>query len=257
MPEKVIVKEVEDGIEGAPPWITTFVDMVSLLVTFFILLFTFSSIREYDSFTIPKNLIGTKGMQDTKGSHMEAPTDDLMLAMDLARGSRTRHNRPVDQLSESLDAMGQKMTEDHMPIDLRTVGDGIRIEFDAKGSFAPGSAKIEPFLERALAELGKTVQHYPLVVLIEGHTDDAFRPSNRYPTESAMAIARARAAAEVVTGRGGLDPAMVQISAVGSSLPRAMEKDSAVARKMNRRVTVRLVAMGKERASYHEKLLRK
>ena len=53
MAEKVVVKQVEDGIDGAPPWITTFVDMVSLLVTFFILLFTFSSIREYDSVTIP------------------------------------------------------------------------------------------------------------------------------------------------------------------------------------------------------------
>ena len=38
---EIRIKTVEDGIDGAPPWITTFVDMTSLLVTFFILLFTF------------------------------------------------------------------------------------------------------------------------------------------------------------------------------------------------------------------------
>ena len=42
MKEIIKIKEVNDGVDGAPPWITTFVDMVSLLVTFFILLYTFS-----------------------------------------------------------------------------------------------------------------------------------------------------------------------------------------------------------------------
>ena len=39
--------EEDPGVEGAPEWITTFVDMISLLVTFFILLYTFSSIEEF------------------------------------------------------------------------------------------------------------------------------------------------------------------------------------------------------------------
>lgn len=257
MAEKVITKTIEDGIEGAPPWITTFVDMVSLLVTFFILLFTFSSIREYDTFTIPKNLLGTKGIMESKGNTYEAPTADLMLGMDIARGSRTRHTRPVDQLSKSLDDMGQRMTDEHLAIDLRTVGDGIRLEFDPDGAFGPGSAEVSPTLERALVELSETVQGYPLVVLIEGHTDGAFNPTGRYQDETAMSIARARAAAAVVTRAGGLDPALVQVAAVGSSAPRTPEGASAVARRNNRRVTVRLVAMGKERAQFHEEALRK
>ena len=62
--QKIIVKNVPDGIDGAPPWITTFVDMVSLLVTFFILLYTFSSIREFDTFTYPKNIMSTSGVID-------------------------------------------------------------------------------------------------------------------------------------------------------------------------------------------------
>jgi chemotaxis protein MotB len=255
--EKVVVKQVEDGIDGAPPWITTFVDMVSLLVTFFILLFTFSSIREYDSFTIPKSLIGTRGLQQTKGNSFQAPTHDLMLGMDIARGSRTRHTRPVDQLSESVEEMGQKLTEEHQPIDLRSVGDGLRVEFGPTCTFGPGSAEIGAELRRALREMAETVKHYPLVVLVEGHTDDSFRPTNRYPDETSMAIARARSAAEVLAGPNGLDPAMIQVSSKGASSPRNRDASSAVARRENRRVTVRLVAMGRERAKLHEEALEK
>lgn len=257
MGEKVKIKTVEDGIDGAPPWIATFVDMISLLVTFFILLFSFSSIKEFETFSSPKNIIGSRGALPSLGNSMTAPKDDLMLAMDINRGSRVRHPRPVDQLSESLEEMGQKMTDDHQPIDLRTAGDGLRVEFDADAAFGPGSAEVPPALERALKELAGTVKHYPLVVLVEGHTDGAFRPSNRYPDAVAMSVGRARAAADVLTRSGGLEPALVQVSGLAHDSPRQVENDNALARRANRRVSVRLVAMGRERAKVHEEALRR
>lgn len=255
MGEQVKIKTVEEGIDGAPPWIATFVDMISLLVTFFILLFSFSSIKEFETFSSPKNILGNRGAIPSLGNTMSAPEDDLMLGMDIRRGSQVRHVRPVDQLSESLEEMGQKMTSAHQEIDLRTTGDGLRVEFDADATFAPGSAEVNPALERALKELASTVRHYPLVVLVEGHTDGAFRPSNRFPDAVAMSIARARAAADILTRSGGLQPALVQVSGLANDAPRQVENDNALARRANRRVSVRLVAMSRERAKVHEEAL--
>jgi len=253
--EKVKIRTVEEGIDGAPPWIATFVDMISLLVTFFILLFSFSSIKEFETFASPKNLIGGRGTLPTDGNSMSAPNEDLMLGMDISRGSRVRHARPVDQLSENLEEMGQRMTSAHQQIDLRTTGDGLRVEFDADATFAPGSDVAPLELERALKELATTVRHYPLVVLVEGHTDGSFRPSKRYSDALAMSIGRARAAAEILTRAGGLDPALVQVSGLAHDSPRQVEKDNALARRANRRVSVRLVALGRERAKVHEEAL--
>ena len=112
---KIKIKEVEDGLDGAPMWITTFVDMVSLLVTFFILLYTFSTIRPYDAFTYPKNILSTSGL--FKGSSNDtiiAPEEDLMLAMDIHRGSRVRHTRPVQHLRKNMEEMGQILEEDQL-----------------------------------------------------------------------------------------------------------------------------------------------
>ena len=147
--QKIIVKNVPDGIDGAPPWITTFVDMVSLLVTFFILLYTFSSIREFDTFTYPKNIMSTSGVIDGSASDtMEAPHDDLMLGMDLARGSRNRHTRPVNELRENMEEMGQALSEEHIPIDLRGAGDGLLVRFADDAGFQPGADEVGPLSRR-------------------------------------------------------------------------------------------------------------
>ena len=90
-------------IQGAPSWITTFVDMISLLVTFFILLFTFSSLRDYEAFTFPKNILSTTSIWSQTGKRdMYAPDDDYMSSFDLARGARTPHSRSNVELLEQI-----------------------------------------------------------------------------------------------------------------------------------------------------------
>ena len=247
--QKILVKNVPDGVDGAPPWITTFVDMVSLLVTFFILLYTFSSIREFDTFTYPKNIMSTSGVIDSSASDtMEAPHDDLMLGMDLARGSRKRHTRPVNELRENIEEMGQSLTEAHIPIDLRGAGDGVLVRFSEDAGFEPGEDEVGPALEKALTELGDTAGYYPLMVVVEGHTDDAFVPSPSSPDAYAMSIARARAAADVLVERGGFDPTLVLIEGYGSDRPR-VDPESALDRRANRRVEVRLVSISRDRVA--------
>lgn len=247
--QKIIVKNVPDGIDGAPPWITTFVDMVSLLVTFFILLYTFSSIREFDTFTYPKNIMSTSGVIDGSASDtIEAPHDDLMLGMDLARGSRKRHTRPVNELRQNMEEMGQALSQEHVPIDLRGAGDGLRMRFSVDASFQPGSDAVRPALEKALTELGDTAGYYPLMVVVEGHTDDAFVPSPTFPDAYAMSIARARAAADVLVERGGFDPTLVLVEGYGPDRPR-VDAENALERRINRRVEVRLVSISRDRVA--------
>ncbi|MEM8713392.1 MAG: OmpA family protein [Planctomycetota bacterium] len=246
--QPIKIKEVNDGVDGAPPWITTFVDMVSLLVTFFILLYTFSSIREFDTFTYPKNIISTSGVFKGDASDtMVAPQDDLMLAMDLARGSRKRHTRPVNELRENMEEMGQKLTDEHIPVDLRGSTDGMRLRFPQKAGFRPGDARVNASLRKALSELADTISFYPVMVVVEGHTDDAFTPSPSYPDAQALSVARAQAAAEALI-REGLDPSLIMLEGYGPDRP-FVDAVTARERSANRRVEVRLVSMSKDRVA--------
>ena len=243
---KIKVRDVDGGIDGAPPWITTFVDMVSLLVTFFILLFTFSSIRNYDEFTFPRNVVATSGIwKERTRTDMLAPNDDVMQAFDLLRGARTPHTRPTDKLIENLEEMGQKLTGEHLELELNHVADGLLVRFGKAAGFAPGSTRVNDVLAKSLGELGSTVEHYPHTIVIEGFTDSAFVPTPTHPSPRALALARARSAADVLLSHSGLAPEQVQVA---GRVARSGGLDDALSRRSDRRVEVRILAMDRARA---------
>ena len=244
---KIKIKEVEDGLDGAPMWITTFVDMVSLLVTFFILLYTFSSIRPYEAFTYPKNILSTSGLfKGSANDTMIAPEDDLMLAMDIHRGSRIRHTRPVQHLRKNMEEMGQALEDDQIEVQIQEAEDGLSIRFSPECSFAPGGTTPTKALRKALRELAEMVALYPVQLVVEGHTDDQFLATRRHRSADELSLARAQSAADVLAEDGGYPKDLIALEALGQSRPRLADAQTASERTINRRVEVRLVSLSRE-----------
>ena len=90
------------GPKGAPEWVVTFTDMVSLLVTFFVLMMTFSSLREDELLKMPSWMQKLAGFHEVKGNSAVSPELDQLTAMDLVRGKPQPHSRPADQLDEDV-----------------------------------------------------------------------------------------------------------------------------------------------------------
>ncbi len=246
---KVKYNMIEGPLDGAPGWVATFVDMISLLVTFFILLFTFASMQDYDSFSYPKNILGTKGVLEKKGGqYIEAPDNDIMSATDMLRGADSPHTRPSDKLPESMEEMGQKLTDEHIEFNARNVQDGMRMRFDPRAGFAPGSDRINPVLRKALVEFGDTLQNYPHMIVIEGYTDDQFVPTSANPTAGSMALARAHAAAKVLLQTSSISPKAIQLAGMGNVPLDDHEGKSALDRAANRRIEIRILSMSEQRA---------
>lgn len=244
-------QEVEDSAPGAPDWIVTFTDMVSLLVTFFVLMMTYSSMEDYDRLKIDGLLDSSRSPEDhvTGNTVLDAPQYDVVSAADLRRGSTVPHSRPPEELPESLEDMGQRLSEDHVAIDLSVMSDGLRIQFDEDCAFAPGSTEVSPALAKSLGELGRVLQHYPYLVVVEGFTDSGFQPTPRYPDPEALSIARARAAASVMLSDSVLSPKVLQIAGLGTQRSVA-SNDDAIERSKNRRVEVRILSLSRARAAH-------
>ncbi len=242
-------KVEEDPPAGAPDWIVTFADMISLLVTFFILLMTFSSMEAYDAFQVEGNLVGTTGtLSHSKGSSaVKPPPVDKMLAMDAARGAQNPHSRSTEELLDDVSDKGQKKTDEHQELDLSAVTDGVVIKYDDRATFKPGSTELSSYLKSAIGELGRVLEHYPHVIVIEGHTDDQFKPSQRYPTAAALSIGRAEAVAEEMLATSNLNPLQVQIVGHGPDSP-SMPNDTPEGRRTNRRVELRIMSLSVTRA---------
>ncbi|MEW6073123.1 MAG: flagellar motor protein MotB [Planctomycetota bacterium] len=237
---------------GAPEWIVTFTDMISLLVTFFVLLMTFSSVDEHDYLRVEAWLTGNVGILPNRGMHaVEAPEDDVIAATDIQRGGMQPHDRPTEDLHTQLAEIGQRKRAGDLELRFTDVQDGLVIEFGPAESFAAGSAVPPPSLVQSLGEIGRTLEAYPHLVVVEGFPDPDPAPSGRYPTPETLAFARASRAADAMLQASRLPIERVQI--VGQGLPGAEGDESAAGGAwLARCVRIRVLALSKVRASFLE-----
>ncbi len=252
MPRKKLVHE-EAGPKGAPDWIVTFTDMISLLVTFFVLLMTFSSMEDYDRLRVDGWLRGGFSPIDQIGGDLayESPEDDIVSATDARRGANRPHSRPFQHLEQNLAEMGQTQRADELEVDFSALGDGLQIVFGPACSFEPGSARVGVELEKRLSELADVLRYYPHLVVVEGFTDGAFKPTELHPDAHSLGMARALAAVDVMLASGELTSELLQAATLGSTRPRADDR-TPEGRRENRRVEIRVISLSKGRADHLE-----
>ena len=244
-------REEEAPPVGAPEWIVTFTDMISLLVTFFVLMMTFSSMDDWDRLKVDALLDSSRAALTSHPGRtaIDPIPDDLISDVDMRRGANQPHSRPAEELTENLEEMGQRMTAQHLPLDLSAVPDGLLIRFGDDACFAPGSAEPSEALVKSLDELGRVFEHYSYLIVVEGHTDDRFRPTPGQPTAEALSCARASAAAEHLLAGSGLSPKLVQVAGLGETKPLDTNDDPR-GRLRNRRVEIRILSLSKVRAAH-------
>jgi chemotaxis protein MotB len=240
---------VDEGPE-VPEWIVTFSDMISLLVTFFVLLMTFSSMEEDDVSKVKGAMRGTPGsFDDILGEDaIKMPVEQLDHT-DPIRGLKDKHSRPPEELPDDIADYGTKKQDDQVEMDLSRIGDGLSIEFGEPCYFAPGSAELPPELAQHASELADVLSHYPYMIMVEGFTDNAFKASTRYPDAESLAIARAVAVADVMTGTTDLEPLKILIN--GPAMERPLgDNETAVGRRLNRRVSIRILSLSRTRSNF-------
>ena len=88
----------EDTGGGIPEWVVTFGDMMSLLLTFFVLLLSFSTMEEIRFNKAMASLKGTLGVFQTQPEM----TQPIRVTMPLVRGS-VRQSQNIRKAAENLE----------------------------------------------------------------------------------------------------------------------------------------------------------
>ena len=120
--------------EGAPGWMSTFADLMSLLLTFFVLLLSFSTIAEPEKFEAAMNSI--RGAF----SIFEGNIDPVNIRNSPPMSSKQqRIQRIATELRRKLQVMG-KAEE----IELKFDEGGLKINLPSQVLFGSGSALLQP-----------------------------------------------------------------------------------------------------------------
>ena len=228
--------------QGAPEWMNTYGDMVTLLMCFFVLLFAFSSIDAQKFEAVMISFQGSAGVLEGGKSLSEAP-----MIFDAMPESQTSSEQTVEQ--NKLEALKEKVdeyiSENQMQaqVDVQLENYGLIIRFKDNVLFDSGSAVIRRESYDILTFLGSLLNSEEFVneqIRVEGHTDNVPIRTMIYPTNWELSANRATNVVKFFIENAGMVPVRLSASGYGEYHPIATN-DSSEGRAANRRVDIVVV----------------
>ena len=228
-------------------WLTTFNDLVTLLMVFFVLLFTMSSIDAKKMQDFQFALQSGLGLLEA-GQRVDItiktpqPVEDMSHINTQPEGTKKpKKERLSGLLSQEL----LKSLEADFGIQVTQTQQGTRLSFEDQILFDFGKAVINPAGHALLAQLARAIQQVPDAVRIEGHTDNVPIRTQRFPSNWELSVARAVNVVKYFVEVGNIDPRRLSAVGYGESRP-LVANDTPANRKKNRRVEILLLTEGKE-----------
>jgi chemotaxis protein MotB len=214
--------------QGLATWVMTYGDMMTLLLTFFVLIVSFSSIQDV------KFKEAAMGLREALGV-LRSPTSVLELNQPIIERRTDEESqdflREVEEMERSLLADGQ---EESVTVDVSASGVTFRIA--APVLFASGAAELQEIDPELLEKLAAMIRKYPYEVQVEGHTDAVPISTPRFPSNWHLSAARAVTVAERLQALG---VAPERLSAVGRGEYEPLaDNATAEGRARNRRVEI-------------------
>lgn len=215
--------------EECEEWMTTFSDMVTLLLTFFILLL---SMADFDKGKFEKTM---KQMTTEMGlGAKQSDTSILQQAM--------------QDITDTLDK--------DKSIELGQDENGLTMEFASSTFFKSGSAELQESVHTILTAVAETLsepRYVNFIVEIEGHTDDVPIKSALYPSNWELSTSRADSVVRFLISKG-VNPKQLKATGYGDTRPKVPNRNADNTpipenQAQNRRVVARIYPMTPEEKS--------
>ncbi|MBI5524584.1 MAG: flagellar motor protein MotB [Desulfarculus sp.] len=253
--------------QGPDPhgWMFTFSDVVTLVLTFFVMMLAF---RQPDLARYQAAFGGLAAQQEQaspagqgtglgagqgtgQGAGREAGP---IRAVDSLLASGPGAKAPAEELADGPPGLAQEL---ELPLGRGgfpsgTLQKGVSLREDPRGTaitlandllFTPGSAWLPPAASAQIGQVAELLRHGRQPIIVEGHTDDLpLPPGKAYQDNWELSLARAVAVAQQLAA-AGLDPGRLRVAALGGSRPLA-PNDSPENRGKNRRTEVVILTGG-------------
>ena len=224
MPKKKCECEV-----GAPAWMTTFSDLMSLLLCFFVLLVSMSSVDPSEFNKATGALKGSLGILTEDPSTMELIQQIVPKVSDVELGEISM---AVSKLNDFVET--QKKEES---VQVVITSEGIAVRILAPLLFNQGMAELRPQGLPFLAKIFDLAKGLDNKIRIAGHTDDTPIKNALYDSNWDLSYARSRSVMKFAINYSKLPPERFSAVGYGEYRP-AFPNDSEENRKKNRRIEV-------------------
>jgi len=221
--------------EGAPAWVVTFGDLMSLLLCFFVLMLSFSEMDRKKYKIISGSLANAFGIQ-RKTPVFESPKGQKIIAKDFDQAIIV--NKIKEKLAKPLVVEIDKNFK-HMKnlIEVDVTGNQVAISLMGETTFDLGKAKIRPQMLPLLVKIGTLLKGTRGEIIIAGHTDNLPLRGGPYKSNLGLSMARAASVADFFLKKASIDPERISTMGFGEHRPLATN-DTKKGREKNRRVEI-------------------
>lgn len=256
-----MAKRKEDLPKPGAAWMNTFADLMNLLLCFFVMLFSMSSMdaSKFEemaaSFTDSISIFSDGGASTSKGvlisngvsqlNELDQYINSMGYSSEEAEGEDVIEKVEAEQLKESeeLSELVEEMLKEQnlgKDVDLDFTSQYVSLTLNGSLLFDSGSAMIKEDSYVVLDKIGKILQKYgDSIIEIEGHTDNVPIHTSKFKNNSELSSARALSVFEYLIDHTNLDPAMVKHTGRGEYVPIA-DNSIPEGRAKNRRVEIKI-----------------
>ena len=219
----------EPEAPSAPFWMVTYSDMVTLLLVFFILILSYSTIELEKFKGAMSSMKGALGILPAMGSSV--PSRNLSF-----NERMTTRNTEINERMDDFEKAIKENTKEG-DVEVEVTGSGIHIRMGDNVLYGIGQARIKSSAFPILREIAVMIGDELNEVYVEGHTDNIPINTKQYPSNWELSSARAMSVVRYLHDEEGIDAE--KLAAVGHGeyrplVPNTSKKNQA----KNRRVEI-------------------
>jgi chemotaxis protein MotB len=207
----------EDDEDISAFWLITYSDMVTLLLSFFLLMYSFAVLSE---------------------DRQKQLVDELNTVSD----NRVRRERPREDLEQAAREIAAQFQKDQAFVE--NTETEVTVGLSSEVTFASGDDALSDGARAALERVAAILAKLPNAVRIEGHTDAVPVRGGRFSSNWHLSAARAQRVVRLLMS-SGLDPRRLQVVGFGDARPRGSNA-TPEGRAGNRRIEIKILKTGKD-----------
>ncbi|MBQ2934969.1 MAG: flagellar motor protein MotB [Lachnospiraceae bacterium] len=258
-------RKPEEPPKGAPAWQATFADLMNLLLCFFVMLFSMSSIdaqkfelmaasfnQTFSIFSAGATAIGD-GVLISNGVSQLNELDEYInstgrddegetIPEDLESMAETMEQAKLEESEELAEKVEEALKEKNLDkeIDITFTAQYVQLTLNGAVLFDSGSVELKEESLPILNQVGIILQKYSAgKIEIEGHTDNVPMSGAKYSNNDELSTGRALSVFYYLKDNTTLDPASIKHSGMGEYVPIA-DNSTEEGRAKNRRVEIRI-----------------
>lgn len=258
-------RKPEEPPKGAPAWQSTFADLMNLLLCFFVLLFSMSTVdaqkfeevvasfnQTFSIFTAGATAIGDGVLVSNGVSQLNEldeyinstgkMDDGEIVSEDVASAQQQMEEAQMEEAEELAEKIQEAIDEEGMgeDVDLEFTTQYVQLTLKGALLFDSGSTLLKDEAKPVLDQVGVILESYAEgTIEIEGHTDNVPMSGAKYSNNDELSSGRALSVFNYLLSVTNLDPANIKHAGRGEYIPIA-DNSTAEGRAKNRRVEIKI-----------------